>query len=99
MIQLPLQLVDPQKPPPKHRVLDASWTPTRLPNSRSMCTSHVTGQTPTTSKIGCISRRNSGVTRNCEVPRNIKPRTAHPLRGVLNVEAGVVQRFWYGWKM
>ena len=45
---------------------------TRLPNSRSVCTSHVAGKMATTSKIGCVPRRNSGVTRNCEVPRNIR---------------------------
>src|ERR1700694_1807038 len=28
MIQLPLRFADPLKPPPKHGVLDASWTPT-----------------------------------------------------------------------
>ena len=42
---------------------------TRLPNSRSVCTSHVAGKTVTTSKIGCVPSRNSyGITRNCEVP-------------------------------
>ena len=49
-------------------------TPMRLPNSRSICTSHAGGEMATTSKIGCEPRRNSGVTRNCEVPRNIRPR-------------------------
>jgi hypothetical protein len=50
-------------------------TTTRLPNSRSICTSHVAGKMATTSKTGCVPRRNSGVTCNREVPRNIRPRT------------------------
>jgi hypothetical protein len=33
----------------------------------------VAGKMATTSKIGCVPRRNFGVTRNREAPRNIRP--------------------------
>ncbi len=55
----------------EHTPVDGPLPTTRLPNSRSICTSHVAGKMATTSKIGCVPRKNSyGVTRNCEVPRN-----------------------------
>src|SRR6266850_5643211 len=55
----------------EHTPVDGPLPTTRLPNSRSICTSQVAGKMATTSKIGCVPRKNSyGVTRNCEVPRN-----------------------------
>jgi len=51
--------------------VDGPLPTTRLPDSRSICTSHVAGEMATTSKIGYVPRRNSySVTRNCEVPRD-----------------------------
>lgn len=42
---------------------------TRLHSSPSVCTSHVTGRTDTTSRVGRVPNRNSfGTTCNCEVP-------------------------------
>src|SRR4029077_20578644 len=46
--------------------VDGPLPTTRLPNSRSICTSDVAGKMATTWKIGCVPRRNSDVTRNCE---------------------------------
>jgi hypothetical protein len=57
------------------------------------------GKMATTSEIGCVPRRNSGVTCNCEVPRSIGPRTGTSFARVFNVGVGRPQRFWYGWKM
>ena len=56
--------------------VDEPLPTTRLPNSRSNCTSRAAGKMATTSKIGCVPRSCSGVTRNCEVPRNRRPTTS-----------------------
>src|SRR4029077_15065997 len=46
--------------------VDGPLPTTRLPNSRSICTSDMAGKMATTWKIGCVPRRNSEVTRTCE---------------------------------